>query len=77
MSGFSKRESSVTFERKKIWFLKFSFRQINLHDLQEWEGELRKIILQKYKFYNPSGTSQKVSNTAFWYKANSFCAVVN
>ena len=41
---------------------------------------MQKIILQKYKFYNPftrSSTSQEVKNTAFLYKANLFCVLVN
>ena len=70
---------SYTFMNNFFSILKFSFRQINSYDLRECEGELRKIILQKYRFYNPfsrSGTSQEVKNTAFWYKANLFCAVV-
>ena len=55
-------------KKKKLPILKLFFHQINLYDLQEWEDELREIVLRKYRAYNPlshSGTPQVVKNTSF------------
>ena len=65
----------------KILFFDFKlfFRKFNSYDLQDGEGELRKIIPQKYIFNNTfsrSGTTQQVKNAAIWYKSNSFCTVL-
>ena len=67
----SPRKGPFSVSLKKISVYQFTFWQIDLYDLQELEGELRKIILQKYRFYNPfnrSGTSQKVKIRHFGKK---------
>ena len=71
---FWKGPFSVIISWKKIISIKkFIFYQINTSFKSE--KLRRKIILQKYRFYNPfshSGTSQELKNMAFLYKVNSF-----
>ena len=57
---FFKKSFSVRLSWKNSFsILQFCFHQINKYDLEEWEGESRKIILQKYRFYNPCSRSGK------------------
>ena len=70
---------SVTLSWQKKFELRIFFSSNQFILLQEWRGETHKIILQKYRFYNPfsrSSTYREVKNTAFWYKTNSFCALI-
>ena len=68
----------LDFREKKIRLQNFLFVQSIYTILKNEKVNCAKLFFTNIDFTTPLVVSiQEVKNTAFWYKENSFCAVVN